>query len=105
MIDTIILDIGNVLAHFRWKEYLHEFEFEENVDGSVISYQVKCIKPQKRIYEELINKYAIVPEKAVFFDDKQENIDTAIKCGIKGIVFTSLEQAKTALDEIITSAV
>jgi putative hydrolase of the HAD superfamily len=31
MISTIVLDIGNVLAHFRWKEYLIECGYEEEV--------------------------------------------------------------------------
>lgn len=33
MIDTIIFDIGQVLAHFRWKEYMQELGFsEETID-------------------------------------------------------------------------
>ena len=31
MINTVILDIGNVLAHFRWEEYLKECGYEEEV--------------------------------------------------------------------------
>jgi len=31
MINTIVLDIGNVLAHFRWEEYIKECGYEEDV--------------------------------------------------------------------------
>ncbi len=31
MINTIILDIGNVLAHFGWKEYLEKQNYEEEL--------------------------------------------------------------------------
>ncbi len=29
MIDTVIFDIGNVLADFRWREFLREFGYDE----------------------------------------------------------------------------
>ncbi|MDF2942352.1 MAG: HAD-superfamily hydrolase subfamily variant 3 [Herbinix sp.] len=31
MIHTVVLDIGNVLAQFRWKEYLEKCGYDENV--------------------------------------------------------------------------
>lgn len=31
MIDTIVLDIGNVLAHFGWKEYIRSKGYSENI--------------------------------------------------------------------------
>ena len=30
MINTIVLDIGNVLAHFGWREYLHNCNYDED---------------------------------------------------------------------------
>ena len=35
MIHTIIFDIGNVLANYRWKEYLHAFGFSQEVEKAV----------------------------------------------------------------------
>jgi putative hydrolase of the HAD superfamily len=42
MINTIILDIGQVLANFRWKEYLYECGYDEDTvqkisDATVLS--------------------------------------------------------------------
>lgn len=36
MINTIIFDVGMVLVHFRWKEYMEEFNFPEHVKNKVI---------------------------------------------------------------------
>ena len=35
MIDTIILDIGQVLVDFRWKEYLEECGYDEETKRRV----------------------------------------------------------------------
>ena len=54
------------------------------VDGAVLSYEVHMVKPHTGIYKELINKYNLIPSETVFLDDRQANIDTAIKLGING---------------------
>lgn len=36
MINTIVFDVGMVLVHFRWKEYMEEFNFPEHVKNAVI---------------------------------------------------------------------
>ncbi|MBP1755903.1 MAG: family phosphatase [Firmicutes bacterium] len=190
MINTIILDIGNVLAHFRWKEYLEDcgynqekrdriakatvlggfwnewdrglrdeeeliaesvakdpdmkqeilafydsfdkivreyeysadfvkqlkengykvyllsnyskkhfelskphFKFVNYVDGGVISYQVKAIKPEPEIYQTLIDQFQIIPEEAVFLDDLPANLEGAKPFGFRTIQVTDHEQA------------
>lgn len=65
-----------------------KLSFIEAFDGGVFSYQEKCIKPDKRIYEILLERYQIIPEETLFFDDRKENIETAIKLGMQGVLFT-----------------
>ncbi len=43
-------------------------------------------KPDENIYEEVIKEMGVEPGQAVFYDDKQENIDTANRLGIKGVL-------------------
>ena len=64
-----------------------KFDFLELMDGGVFSYDVGYMKPDEEIYKILLNKYKINPEEAVFFDDREENIETANKLGIHGIHF------------------
>ena len=56
-------------------------------DGGIFSYEVKMRKPDLEIYRYLIDKYNINPSKAVFFDDKEENIEAAKEVGLNGYVF------------------
>lgn len=51
-----------------------QFHFLKHVDGGVISYEVQQIKPDPGIYQSLIDKYDITPERAVFLDDLKENL-------------------------------
>lgn len=63
------------------------------VDGGVISYEVKMVKPEPGIYQALLEKYNLKAEECVFLDDKAENIEAAKQLGFHGIVVESYEQA------------
>lgn len=91
------------IAHFRRKGYrlfyLSNYSYElyrrttdklkflETFDGGIFSYEVKCIKPDDRIYRFLLERYSIRPEDAVFYDDRPENVEAAVRLGINGVVF------------------
>lgn len=77
-----------------------ELDFLDEMDGGVFSYKVQLIKPCRWIYEELIAKYNVTPENAVFFDDIQENIEGAKKAGLHAFQFTDYEIAKQQLKEL-----
>lgn len=66
-------------------------------DGRVISYEEKCVKPEPRIYEILLERYSLKPEECVFIDDTLRNIEGAQKFGIKTVHFKSYEQARADL--------
>lgn len=80
------------------------FSFLPLTDGSVISYEVKIVKPEPGIYEALMEKYDLVPEECVFLDDREDNVETALKLGFHGIVVDSFEQAKEGLNSILKEA-
>lgn len=65
------------------------FEFLDLFDGGIISYEVGMMKPEENIYKLLIKKYNIIPNNAIFFDDKKENVDAAKNVGLSGKLFDS----------------
>ena len=76
--------------HIEIRDYLLENHKYINLfDGGVFSCDVKMIKPSPEIYRYLINKYSLVPEECVFFDDVAENTAAAEKEGIKSVLFTA----------------
>lgn len=77
------------------------FSFLQYPDGMVISYEIKHVKPEREIYEELIKRYHIVPEQTVFIDDLTVNIEAAQKMGFQTILFTSKEEVERQLENML----
>ncbi|MBI5003241.1 HAD family phosphatase [Candidatus Woesearchaeota archaeon] len=61
------------------------------------SHELKMAKPNKKLFEHVLADLNIEASKCIFIDDKQKNIDAARECGIRGIVFSSVEQTKKEL--------
>ncbi len=70
-------------------------------DGQVVSSKVKQIKPEKEIYETLINKYNLNTNETIFIDDTLVNIEASEKIGIKGIHYTGEECLREMLVRLI----
>ncbi|MCQ2506950.1 MAG: HAD family phosphatase [Lachnospiraceae bacterium] len=71
--------------------------FIEDVDGAVISYEVKLCKPDVEIYEALLSKYDLKAEECLFFDDLIKNVEGARKAGMKAKLFTTYEAAREVI--------
>ena len=56
-------------------------------DGTVVSAFEKCIKPDRRIYEILLNRFDLDPKECVFIDDMKANVDAGEALGITGYLF------------------
>ena len=77
-----------------------QLPFLKHVDGAVFSCQVKQIKPEPDIYQTLISRYHLNPEKSVFLDDRKENCEAAEKFGIYTIQFHNFKQAAAELEKM-----
>ncbi len=76
------------------------FEFIKHIDGGIVSYKIKHVKPEAAIYHALIEEYQINPSEAVFLDDLQVNIDAAKELGFNAILFEGYGQAIGELREL-----
>lgn len=92
------------LSNFSKKaevECAHTLDFLPFMDGGIMSYQEKVIKPEPEIYQILIERYQLIPDQCVFLDDKPENCEGARKAGIHAIVFTTKEEAEKELSRLL----
>ena len=55
----------------------------EILDGFVLSCDIKAIKPDPKMFEEILHKYDLNPENCIFLDDVKENTNMAESLGIK----------------------
>ncbi len=60
---------------------------------SIFSYEVGLKKPDKQIYEKVLNLMKVEAAEAIFVDDFLENIECANEVGIHGVQFVTTEQA------------
>jgi 2-haloacid dehalogenase len=68
---------------------LQRFDFLCWFHGMVISGEVGVTKPDPRIYEILLTRFAIDPHRAVYIDDVAANVEGARPFGIHGVHFTT----------------
>jgi 2-haloacid dehalogenase len=78
------------------------FDFLAWFEGIVISGEVGVNKPDRRIFEHLVERFGIDPAAALFVDDSPANIDAARTFGLGAIHFTD---AKTLRRDLIRLAV
>lgn len=74
-------------------------DFLDYMDGGILSYKEKLIKPEPKIYQLLIDRYQLVPEECIFLDDLEANCKVAETFGIHTIQFTTREAAIEKLKE------
>lgn len=74
-------------ASFRQHDYWPRVPASKFFDGTLISADVKLVKPQPEIYRLLCDKFSLVPEECVFIDDSTSNAEGAYFCGINALVF------------------
>ncbi|MBQ7832762.1 MAG: HAD family phosphatase [Lachnospiraceae bacterium] len=77
------------------------FTFLPYIDDVLVSSHEKMTKPDKEIYERLLEKFDLKAEETVFIDDRLANIEGAESVGITGIHFTDYEEVSAKLNKII----
>ena len=79
-------------------EYVNEtIDISKIFNGGVYSYQEGVVKPDRRIYELIVDRYNLNKDETLFFDDKQKNVDAANEFGIKGFLFKTIEDIENNL--------
>jgi putative hydrolase of the HAD superfamily len=71
------------------------------MDGVVFSSQCKYLKPKPEIYRHLLDTYHLDASESVFIDDRQENVEGAMDCGIPAIRFSDYETTRRLLSEMM----
>ena len=85
------------------EEAAGELSFLQEMDGGILSYTVRLIKPDPAIYQMLLERYRLSAEESVFLDDSADNVEAARNLGMHGILVESQEQAMHALQKLLRS--
>lgn len=80
---------------------LNEWGFEGVFDSLVFSADIGVMKPDSRIYQRSLQQLSVQPQAAVFIDDFMDNVRGAQAVGMHGIHFSSPDQVKGELEELL----
>lgn len=89
-----------ILSNFQQKafEYISsKYDFLNYFDGRVISADIGLIKPETEIYDYLLDKFNLKAGETLFIDDSKENIESALKKGLRVIHFTDADSLEEEL--------
>ncbi|WP_041611595.1 HAD family hydrolase [Treponema primitia] len=56
-------------------------------DGEIVSADVHLLKPDRQIFDALLNKYALKAEECFFVDDMSLNVEAALNIGFSGMIY------------------
>ena len=82
--------------------FVNRFECYRYVDSVVISAEEGVAKPDPEIYRICLRRMGVAAEETVFVDDFARNVDAAIRLGMRGILFTSREQAMAEIEAALS---
>ena len=70
------------------------------IDGEYWSCRLGCIKGDPDFFPTVLKRVGASPEEVVFIDDIENNVNSARKSGIHGIVFEDADQLKSELKKL-----
>ena len=80
-----------------FKKHTEYADFMDVIDGLMVSYMIHKAKPAEDIYKALCDKYGLDRSESIFFDDRSENVEGAVKFGMKSVKILS---EQVLLDEL-----
>ena len=83
------------------KLLIDKYNLEPLFDTIVVSSEVGFLKANPEMFNLVLDRLIIKPENAIMVDDRQSNLDSAEKVGIKGILYKDTQSFKEALESII----
>lgn len=69
----------------RWHPISH---YHELFHKAYLSHEIGLIKPDKKIYEYIIQDCSLKKENSIFFDDNKDNVESANQAGLTAIQVT-----------------
>jgi 2-haloacid dehalogenase len=74
------------------------FDFFEAFAGIVVSGEIGKVKPDRAIYDHLVETYGLTPGQCLFIDDNQANVAGAREAGWQAVRYASPEQLRRELE-------
>ncbi len=77
--------------------YIDDLGIADHFDQIFVSGELGVMKPDQRIYEYVARTLKFDPNDILFIDDKQSNVDGALRAGMQSAVYESTAQVSRLL--------
>jgi putative hydrolase of the HAD superfamily len=79
-------------------EWVRAQEWVRHFRVTLFSGDVRCVKPDAKIFRLLLDELGAEPADCLFFDDRESNVDGARAVGLKAQVWNGADAARAWLD-------
>lgn len=83
------------------RAYLDDHDITKHFDEVFISGEINMMKPDPRIYQYCAQQLKLHPSEILFFDDRQSNVDGAIRAGLQAEMYISISQVRQVLSDLL----
>ena len=81
--------------------YIEELGIDHHFDQIFVSGELGMMKPDQRIYQHVANQLKLDPSEILFVDDKQSNVDGAIRASMQAAVYRSAAQVRQLVSDLL----
>ncbi len=91
-----------VMKWARSNEFTDEgYSIDHYVDKAYVSYEIKSVKPERAIFDYMINDAQIKPEESLFVDDGEQNIIAGKEVGFQTLLTKNREDWRDKIEMIL----
>ncbi len=80
-----------------WPVAVERHQWLTSLDGAIVSGQEQVVKPNAAIFERLVERFGLTPERTWFTDDSQRNVDAAVAFGLVAERFIDADTTRASL--------
>jgi putative hydrolase of the HAD superfamily len=101
LLPSLVTAILSNSADGARREEQARYSFHEMFDPIIYSHEVGLAKPDPRVFELTCARIGVAPAELIFVDDVAENVESASRLGIHGILHQSTPETIAAISTLI----
>ena len=101
--NGVVVVVATNQEKYRTEYMLREMGFDGLFDAIYSSAHIGQKKPSLGFYEHILLDQEVLARDAIFWEDDQENIDGAVKCGIESYLYIGLDDFETKMTQFLST--
>lgn len=85
----------------HWNYLKSVYKLGELSTDLLASFEVGTMKPEQKIFKEAEKRFGLFPERTLFIDDIEENVEGARACGWQGIHHIGIDRTKEKMETLL----